>query len=95
MKGTLPDALLRFAGHSTDFGVRVLRGLVWPNVDLAIRLWLAQIFFVSGALKLTHWQTALYLAPHEYPVAWMSPLSAAYVGVSIEVLGGALLARGL
>jgi NADH dehydrogenase FAD-containing subunit/uncharacterized membrane protein YphA (DoxX/SURF4 family) len=92
--GTLPTALLRFARHSTEFGVRVLRGLVWPYVELAIRLWLAQIVFASGALKLTHWQTALYLASHEYPVAWMSPISAAYVGVSIEVLGGVLLAAG-
>jgi hypothetical protein len=91
---TLPSALLRFARHSTDFGVRVLRGLVWPNVDLAIRLWSAQIVFGSGAFKLTHWQTALYLGSHEYPLAWMSPLSAAYVGISIEVLGGVLLAAG-
>ena len=91
---TLPTALLRFARHSTDFGVRVLRGLVWPNVELAIRLSLAKIVFASGALKLTHWQTALYLASHQYPGAWMSPVSAAYVGVSIEALGGVLLAAG-
>ena len=94
MMDTWPDTLLRFARHSTDFSVRVLRGLLWPKFELAIRLWLAQMFFVSGALKLAHWQTALYLAAHEYPVAWMSPASAAYVGVSIEVLGGALLAAG-
>ena len=54
----MPTALLRFAWHSTDFGVRVLRGLVWPTLELAIRLWLAQIFFVSGALMLTQWQAA-------------------------------------
>jgi NADH dehydrogenase/putative oxidoreductase len=91
---TWPDTVLRFARRSTDFSVRVLRGLFWPKLELAIRLWLAQSFFVSGALKLTHWQTALYLASNEYPVAWMSPASAAYVGVSIEVFGGALLAAG-
>ena len=90
----MPTALLRFAWHSTDFGVRVLRGLVWPTLELAIRLWLAQIFFVSGALKLTHWQTAFYLTSHEYPAAWMSPVSAAYLGISIELLGGVLLAAG-
>ena len=90
MMDTWPDMVLRFARRSTDFSVRVLRGLLWPKLELAIRLWLAQMFFVFGALKLTHWQTALYLASHEYPVAWMSPASAAYVGVSIEVLGGAL-----
>jgi len=60
-------ALLRFSRLSTDFSVRVLRALAWPRVELVIRLWLAQIYFVSGVLKLTHWDTALYLATHEYP----------------------------
>jgi NADH dehydrogenase/putative oxidoreductase len=87
-------ALLRFGRLSTDFSVRVLRGLAWPKAELAIRLWLAQIFFVSGVLKLTHWDTALYLAAHEYPVSWLSAGTAATIGVSIEVIGGALLALG-
>jgi hypothetical protein len=51
MMDTWPDTILRFARHSTDFTVRVLRGLLWPKFELAIRLWLAQSFFVSGALK--------------------------------------------
>jgi putative oxidoreductase len=87
-------ALLRFSRFSTDFSVRVLRGLAWPKVELATRLWLAQIYFVSGVLKLTHWDTALYLATHEYPVSWASAGSAAAIGASIEVIGGALLAAG-
>jgi NADH dehydrogenase FAD-containing subunit/uncharacterized membrane protein YphA (DoxX/SURF4 family) len=80
---------------SNDVAVRLLGGLVWPKVDLLIRLWLAKLFFVSGVIKLTHWQTAVDLAAHEYPVSFMSPLTAAYVGVSIEVGGAALLAVGL
>lgn len=91
---TYAAALLRFSRRSTDFSVRVLRGLAWPKVELAIRLWLAQIFFVSGVLKLTHWDTALYLATHEYPVSWLSPGSAAAIGICIEVIGGALLTLG-
>lgn len=91
---TWPDSFLRFAQHSTDLCVRALRGLFWPKFELGIRLWLAQMFFVSGALKLTHWQTAFHLTSHVYPVAWMSSTSAGYVGVSIDVLGGALLAAG-
>ena len=74
---------------------RVLRNLAWPKLDLGIRLWLAQAFFVSGVLKLTHWQTALDLATNEYPVSWMSPVAAAYTGVSIELIGATLLAAGL
>jgi NADH dehydrogenase/putative oxidoreductase len=63
-------------------------------VDLLIRLALAEIFFASGVLKLTNWHTALDLAANEYPVSFMSPVTAAYVGVSIEVGGAVLLALG-
>lgn len=87
--------LVRFSRASTEFTVRVLRGLVWPKVDLFIRLALAEIFFASGLLKLTNWHTALDLAANEYPVNFMSPVTAAYVGVSIEVIGAVLLALGL
>lgn len=87
--------LARLGVSGSDIAARVLRAVVWPKVDLLIRLWLAKIFFVSGLLKLTHWETAVDLAAHEYPVSFMSPLSAAYVGVSIEVGGAALLALGL
>ena len=88
------ERLLRFSRLATDFSVRVLRGVAWPKVELVIRLWLAQIFFVSGGLKLTHWDTALYLAAHEYPVSWLSAGAAAAIGVCIEVIGGVLLAWG-
>ena len=87
--------LVSFSRTSTDFTVRVIRGLVWPKVDLLIRLALAEIFFASGVLKLMNWRTALDLATNEYPVSFMSPVAAAYIGVSIEVGGGVLLALGL
>jgi NADH dehydrogenase/putative oxidoreductase len=66
-----------------------------PFLDLLIRLWLAQTFWVSGVLKLTDWDNALYLATHEYPVPWMDPVVAAYVGVSIEVICPIFLVLGL
>ncbi len=86
--------LVRFTRISTDFSVRIIRGLVWPKVDLLIRLALAEIFFASGVIKLTNWHTAIDLATNEYPVSFMSPVTAAYVGVSIEVLGAVCLALG-
>ena len=64
-------------------------------VDLLVRLWLAQGFFVSGVLKVSHWETALYLSRYEYPVSWLDPVIAAYLGVVIELLGSVLLALGL
>jgi len=74
---------------------RVLRDACWPVLDLVLRLALAQSFFVSGLLKVSNWPNALYLAAHEYPVSWLSPVTAAYTGVTIELLGAALLAVGL
>ena len=74
---------------------RVLRAACWPAFDLVLRMALAQGFFVSGLLKASNWPNALYLATHEYPVSWLSPVTAAYTGVTIELLGASLLAAGL
>ena len=70
------------------------RGL-WPFLDLVIRLWLAQTFFVSGLLKAANWDNALYLAANEYPVSWLDPVAAACLGVTIEIGGAVMLALGL
>jgi NADH dehydrogenase/putative oxidoreductase len=75
---------LDFLGRST-----------WPFVDLAIRLWLAQTFFVSGVLKVGNWDNALLLAREEYPVAWMDPVTAAFVGAAIELVAPLFIAAGL
>ncbi len=64
----------------------LLRRVCWPLLDLGFRIWLAQQFFVSGVIKVTHWDTALDLAAHEYPVSWMSPTAAAYTGAAIEII---------
>ncbi|HEX9781964.1 MAG TPA: hypothetical protein VGA56_04430, partial [Opitutaceae bacterium] len=53
----LADDLRRFASRS-----------VVPMLDLAVRIWLAQAFFVSGVLKVANWDVALTLAREEYPV---------------------------
>jgi len=75
--------------------LRFLEKGAGPVVDLVIRLGLAQVFFVSAVLKLANWDTALYLAANEYPVSWMDPVTAAYLGVTVEFLGAVLLAAGL
>jgi NADH dehydrogenase/putative oxidoreductase len=74
---------------------RLARFAAWPFIDLGIRLWLAQIFFVSGVLKVTNWHTALDLAATEHPVSWMDPVAAAYTGAAIEVICPVFLAVGL
>lgn len=77
---------------------KALAGLqrgVAPLFELGIRLRLAQIFFVSGVLKASDWDHAILLATYEYPVAWMDPVTAAYLGASIELAGSVLLTIGL
>jgi len=88
--GWVPSLIEGYA-RTLAFAQRV----AWPVIDLLVRLWLAQVFFVSGTVKLLNWQTALDLAANEYPVRWMSPVVAAYTGVTIELVGPVLLALGL
>ncbi len=88
--GWLPSLIGGYA-RTLQFTQRV----AWPVIDLLVRVWLAQVFFVSGTVKLLNWQTALDLAANEYPVSWMSPVAAAYTGVTIEIVGPVLLALGL
>ena len=75
--------------------LRFLERSAGPVADLLIRVALAQVFFVSGILKAGNWNNALYLAANEYPVSWLAPVTAAWLGVLIEVVGSLLLAAGL
>ncbi len=77
------------------FAVRGAEQALWPLLDLVIRLWLAQVFFVSGVLKAANWENALNLAANEYPVSWLDPVAAAWLGVGIELGGSVLIALGL
>jgi putative oxidoreductase len=85
----------RFWRSCTQVCTWLLRRVAWPWVDLAIRWGLAGVFFSSAVVKLTDWQAALYLSANEYPVSWLEPVTAAYVGVIIELAGGLCLAAGL
>jgi NADH dehydrogenase/putative oxidoreductase len=75
--------------------IRVAERSLWPVLDLVVRFWLAQTFFVSGVLKAADWSNALYLAANEYPVSWLDPVHAAWIGVTTELVGGVLFAFGL
>ena len=63
-------------------------------LDLVIRLYVANVFFRSGLLKVANWDGTLYLFENEYHVPLLSPEVAAYVGTSAEILFPALLALG-
>jgi NADH dehydrogenase FAD-containing subunit/uncharacterized membrane protein YphA (DoxX/SURF4 family) len=66
-----------------------------PLLDLVIRLWLAGIFWTSGLLKIGNWQVALELARTEYPVTWMDPVTAAWLGLAVELVCPVFVALGL
>lgn len=74
---------------------RLLERSLAPIAELLIRFWLAQVFFVSGVIKVSNWENALYLSANEYPVAWMDPVTAAYLGAAIELICPIFLAFGL
>ncbi|WP_252258036.1 FAD-dependent oxidoreductase [Erythrobacter aurantius] len=67
----------------------------WPFSDLAIRFFIALWFLRSGIVKAADWDTAVFLAANEYPVAWMEPATAASIGLAIELVGPVLLIAGL
>lgn len=98
MRATFPTtpltALLRYSKKGTYFSIRVLHALVWPKLDLVIRVGLAQAYLVSGLMKATHWSATLASVSHAFPVRFMTPDTAAFGGLSIELLGGILLAVG-
>jgi putative oxidoreductase len=74
---------------------RITEKAVGPLLDLFIRLWLAGIFWASGMVKLQSWTIALYLSAHEYPVSWLDPVTAAWLGETIEIVCPPLLVFGL
>jgi hypothetical protein len=51
-------------------------------LDLAIRFWLAKIFFVSGVLKTVNWEVTVFLYANEHPVPGLAPTTAALIGTS-------------
>lgn len=66
-----------------------------PLFLLSIRLWVGWQFFKSGMLKVTSWDTTLYLFREEYHTPLLSPELAAYAGTLGELAFPVLLWLGL
>lgn len=65
------------------------------GVLLLARLWVALVFITSGWLKLTAWDSTLYLFESEYQVPLLPWLWAAYLGTATELLLPLFLLAGL
>ncbi|MEO8717676.1 MAG: DoxX family protein [Burkholderiales bacterium] len=64
-------------------------------LDLGIRLYVAEVFFRSGLLKIGNWDGTLYLFRNEYHVPLLPPEAAAWLGTFGELAFPPLLALGL
>ena len=76
---------------------RIVRGLEFlsPGVDLAIRLWLANVFWKSGLTKIQGWDSTLWLFENEYAVPLLAPEVAAVIATLTELSMPVLLFLGL
>ena len=66
-----------------------------PLSNIAIRLWVANVFFKSGLTKIGTWDSTLYLFENEYSVPLLPPEFAATLAASVELGFPVLLALGL
>jgi putative oxidoreductase len=66
-----------------------------PLFDLALRLWVARVFWNSGIQKTTSWDSTLMLFEYEYAVPLLPYDVAAYLATGVEIAAPVLLVLGL
>lgn len=76
------------------FANRAISPLAAPLL-LATRLYVAWQFLKSGWLKVTSWETTLFLFAEEYRVPLLPPAGAAALGTAGEIMFPLLLIAGL
>ena len=69
--------------------------LLAPIFDLAIRLYVASVFFKSGLVKIQSWESTVALFENEYAVPVVPPELAAYMGTATELIVPVFLVLGL
>jgi len=74
-----------------------VRFLEWlqPVFALAVRLYVASVFFKSGLSKIASMDTTILLFTHEYQVPLLSPTLAAYLSTAAELILPVMLVLGL
>jgi len=66
-----------------------------PVLDLAMRLWVARVFWNSGLTKIQSWDTTLMLFEYEYAVPVLPFELAAVLATGVELIAPVLLVLGL
>lgn len=72
-----------------------LLDMLQPLAALLARLYIAQVFFLSGLTKIRDWGTTVALFTDEYKVPLLSPAVAAGMGTAGELVLPVLLVLGL
>jgi|SRR5664279_3118553 putative oxidoreductase len=88
------SSLLSRAGRYYADASRLIDRLQ-PLLALAIRLYVAQVFLMSGLTKIHDWNITLALFENEYHVPLLSPSVAALMGTAAELGLPMLLIAGL
>jgi len=78
----------------TEFWASLTLRLVWPYVELIIRLWVAKLFFFFGIQELMHWTAALQIVDEENPFPLLAPIVSAYISTGANLVCAILLALG-
>jgi putative oxidoreductase len=88
------SSLVRLALRRAQPVIALLEALQPPAL-LAARLYVAQVFFLSGLTKLRDWDITVALFADEYRVPLLPAALAAWLGTGGELLLPVLLALGL
>ena len=91
---SLADSLPRRATHLYATGAKWIDS-VQPVFGLALRIYVARVFFLSGLTKLNDWGITVALFENEYHVPLLSPEVAAALGTGAELALPVLLVAGL
>ena len=95
---TQPAGLLtRAVNRAVPVYLWLIHGLeaLTPLFDLSVRLYLANIFWKGGMVKLSSWMSTVMLFTMVYDVPVLPPEMAAYLSTAVELGGSFLLAIGL
>ena len=90
----MTDTVKNLVNRYDDLISTLQAGFV-PLLLLFCRLWVAWVFFNSGLIKISSWDSTLYLFELEYQVPILPWELAAYLGTAAELVLPVFLALGL
>jgi hypothetical protein len=71
-----------------------MMGVLSPVMMLVLRVWIGHVFWVSGVLKASDWDTTITLFTYEHPVPFLPVSLAAFMGTAFELLALSFLCLG-